>query len=153
VSACVLAHANGYGISVTISLRGAHPGLVWNEAIASQYTLQEAAFYGNLFQVDGSYEPEQPLYACIGRALIAWDDDPAREDTSLDYLQKRICGTGECGLANTGPCTAPIETESICSHDAGWDGYYGDCEGQNYDEPWNLPVFPEVITTYLVDEG
>jgi len=153
MSACVLAHANGYGISVTISLRGEHQGLVWDDAIAEQYTLQEAAFYGNVFQVTGADEPLQPLFACFGRALVAWDEDATHQESSFDYLQKRICGTGDCGLESTGPCTAPIETESICSDDAGWDGYYGNCEGENYDDPLNLPVYPEVITTYLVDEG
>jgi hypothetical protein len=116
--------------------------------------VQEAAFYGNVFQVGGASAPVDPLYACFGRALIAWDDDPSRADSSLDYLQKRICGTGgECGLYSTGPCTAPIETESICSHDAGWEGYYGDCAGETAPDPTNPQVFPEVITTYLVDEG
>lgn len=155
LSACLLAHANHYGVAVTVSLRGAHPGLAWDAGIAEEFTLQEAAFYGNIFQVDGDdpVDLERPLYACSGRALIAWDEDPEHHETSLDYLQKRVCGSGSsCGLNNTGPCVYPIESESICRQDAGWEGYYANCEGENYDDPFLVPVYPEVITTYLVGE-
>ncbi|HEU5057599.1 MAG TPA: hypothetical protein VFU21_13790 [Kofleriaceae bacterium] len=152
ISGCVLAHANAYGVSVEMSLRGAHPGMTWDDRIAEEFVLQEAAFYGNVFEVTGLDYPGQPLYACIGRALIAWEDDPAREDTSLDYLQKRICGTGDCGLNSTGPCTAPVAEGSICSHDAGWEGYYADCEGESYVDPLHVPVYTEVVTSYLVEE-
>ena len=154
ISACVLAHANGYGLAVTISLRGGHPGLRWDESIAAEFDLQEAAFYGNVFEVSGDIaSPDQPLYACAGRALIAFDDDPAHEESSLDYLQKRICGAGDCGLTHTGPCVyPPFMSESVCGEDAGWDGYYANCEGENRADPTALPVYPEVITTYLVDE-
>jgi hypothetical protein len=155
ISACVLAHANKYGISVMISLRGAHRGLVWDQTIAQQYTLQEAAFYGNVFEVGGYDSPEQPVYSCAGRALIAFDEDPDHQESSLDYLQKRICGAGStCGLTHKGPCVFPdIMEASTCSQDAGWDAYYGNCEGENsYQDPELVPVYPEVITTYLVEE-
>jgi hypothetical protein len=157
VSACLLAHANHYGLAVTVSLRGAHTGLAWDAAIAEEFTLQEAAFYGNIFQVDDDdvIDPERPLYACSGRALIAWDEDPEHQESSLDYLQKRICGTGAaCGLNHTGPCVyPPFMTESICRQDAGWEGYYANCEGESLDDPLEgPPVYPEVITTYLVEE-
>lgn len=154
LSACVLAHANAYGVAVTISLRGGHDGLAWDEGIAQEFTLQEAAFYGNVFQVTGDDVPEQPLYACSGRALIAWDEDPEHHESSLDYLQKRICGTGvTCGLNQEGPCVyPPVMQASTCSQDAGWEGYYGDCQGENVEDPAVVPVYPEVITTYLVDE-
>lgn len=152
VSGCLLAHANAYGVAVEVSLRGGHPGLVWDQQIVDEFTLQEAAFYGNVFAVTGFDFAAQPLYACIGRALIAWDEDPAREETSLDYLQKRICGTGDCGLNSTGPCTSPVQNTSICGEDAGWEGYYGNCQGESYDDPLEIPVYREVVTTYLVEE-
>ena len=154
VSACLLAHANAYGIAVTVSLRGNQPGLVWDEAIAAQFELQEAAFYGNVFEVTGDIDGfDEPLYACSGRALIAFDEDPEHHESSHDYLQKRICGVGDCGLTLTGPCVyPPFATESICRQDAGWEGYYANCEGENYDDPELVPVYPEVITTYLVEE-
>ncbi|HEY8142892.1 MAG TPA: hypothetical protein VIG06_09475 [Kofleriaceae bacterium] len=152
ISGCLLAHANAYGVPVEVSLRGANPGMAWDDQIVDEFTLQEAAFYGNVFEVT-SASSRQPLYACIGRALIAWDDDEEHPDNSLDYLQKRICGTGDCGLISTGPCTAPVEPGSICSHDAGWDGYYADCEGESsVTDPLQIPIYPEVVTTYLVEE-
>lgn len=152
ISGCLLAHANAYGVPVEMSLRGAHAGMTWDEQIAARFDLQEAAFYGNAFEVTGLDFPRQPLFACVGRALIAWDDDPVRDGSSLDYLQRRICGTGDCGLNSTGPCTAPVAAGNICSHDAGWEGYYADCQGENFDDPLQTPIFPEVVTAYLVEE-
>ena len=154
ISGCLLAHANAYGVPVTVSLRGGHAGLVWDEAIAAEFDLQEAAFYGNVFEVTGdAFAVDQPLYACSGRALIAFDEDPEHRQSSLEYLQERICGTGDCGLTHTGPCVVPpFATESICRQDAGWDGYYANCEGESFDDPTVVPVYPEVITTYLVEE-
>ncbi len=153
ISACVLAHANAYGVSVEVSLRGSHPGFAWDQSIVEQFSLQEAAFYGNVFQVTGIDYPEQPLYACSGRALVAFDDDDGSHESSLDYLQKRICGTGDCGLNNTGPCVFPdIDSESTCGDDAGWEGYYADCQGEDYRDPLQVPIYPEVVTTYLVEE-
>jgi len=152
ISGCVLAHANAYGIPVEMSLRGSHAGMTWDDQIVEQFTLQEAAFYGNVFQVTGPDYPRQPLFACIGRALVAWDDDEDHPDTSITYLQERICGTGDCGLNSTGPCTAPIQMGNICARDAGWEDYYADCQGENYDDPLQIPVYPEVVTTYLVEQ-
>ncbi len=152
ISGCVLAHANAYGIAVEMSLRGGHAGMTWDDQIASEFTLQEAAFYGNVFQVTGLDYPRQPLYACYGRALLAWDDDDEDHESSIEYLRKRICGTGDCGLNNTGPCTAPVQAGSICAADAGWEGYYADCEGENFVDPEQIPVYPEVVTTYQVEE-
>lgn len=153
VSACVLAHANAFGTPVTLSLRGAHEALGWDEEIAAEFTVQEAAFYGNVFEVQaGTVDPAAPLYACTGRALLAWDEDPSHQESDLDYLQERICGTGDCGLHHTGPCVyPPVHSESTCSGDAGWDGFYQDCEGTDYDDPLATPVYPEVITTYLAE--
>jgi hypothetical protein len=146
LSSCLLAHANAWGQQVTISLRGAHPGLVWDDDIAGEFVLQEAAFYGNVFAVADS-EAATPLYACTGRALLSFDDDAASPSSS-DYLRERICGAGssQCGLVHTGPCHFPIPEGSACVDDAGPDGFFSRCKGGAGD-----PVYPEAITIYLAE--
>jgi len=152
VSACVLAHANAYDLSVTMSLRGDHPALTWSDEIADQYTVQEAAFYGNVFELAGASSAAPPLYACGGRALMSTSEDGEPEtDHSIEYLTQRICGTStQCGFNQTGPCHFSIAAGSACKRDAGPRGSYGDCVGDDLEDPLAPPpVFPEAITTYL----
>jgi hypothetical protein len=153
VSACLVAHANAFGYRVPISLRGKHPGLVWDEAIEADYPLQEGAFYGNLF------DAEEPVaYACAGRALIDFDDDFGGDWTFADgadrYLTQRICSTGQpCGLENTGLCHLPSEVAnelaSACATDAGEASYYGGCRKTAAGPVHGASTVDEVITTYL----
>lgn len=142
VSACVLAHANYDGTSVPISIRGAHPGLVWTEAEIAAYPEQEAAFYGNLFA------PSPELYACAGRAL-RW---------SVDVFTERLCAiAGLCGIAFTGECHAagyaPGELQgdpvSSCRDDAGETGFFTDCRVDLGDIFFEGPTYDEVVTVYL----
>ena len=154
VGACVLAHANAFGVAVTMSLRGEHPGLEWTDADVEQFEVQEAAFYGNLFELVPGAIAGQPLYACSGRALVAFDDDPESEETSHGYLQERICGVGQCGFEFMGPCVyPPVASASTCAVDGGWDGGYASCRGEDLEQPdAQDPVYAEVITAYLADE-
>ena len=69
VSACLLAHANAFGDSVMISMRGDNPGIVWDSTIETDYPLQEGAFYGNAFAAPNPLG-QRPVFACLGRALI-----------------------------------------------------------------------------------
>jgi hypothetical protein len=151
ISACVLAHANAFGVQVTMSLRGDHPGLQWSDADVAEFEVQEAAFYGNLFELEAGAFVGQPLYACSGRALVAFDEDPDDDETSHGYLLERICGVGQCGLEYTGPCVyPPVATASTCAVDGGWNGGYASCRGEEL--ALQDPVYAEVITAYLVEE-
>lgn len=86
VSACLIARVNKYGVSVTISTRGAHPGLGVDEAELAGFGHREGAFWGNLFARTPT------AYACYYEAEIAH----AR-------AQHRACAAGEpdgkgCGM-------------------------------------------------------
>lgn len=145
VSACLLAHANATGDAVWISLRGLHPGLAWDDAIAADFPIQEAAFYGNLFAA------EPALYACIGRSLFngSWA-------TQGSYLHGRVCGVQpeSCGLSQTGSC-APLTGDisgsytAVCDIPAGETGGFGDCHTER--PARTSPAFAEVITVYLAE--
>jgi len=131
VSACLLAHTNMLDLSVPLSLRGAHPGLVWDADIEEEYATQEGAFYGNLFLLPEPFTPPV-LYSCFGRGL----------DPSADYMFERICSAGAiCGLVSMGPCP------EACQDDAGSDSYFGDCNDPD------AGIYREVITTYLETSG
>jgi len=110
VSACMLARTNAFGVKVLISMRSDFPsrapGLqTWQEEDAA-YTLEEATFFGNLFD-------ERPQSYVCGPA-----HDDAEERSLL--AQRRICSLrqalpGEqegdpaptvCGLVHVGRCTA-----------------------------------------------
>ena len=87
VSACVLARTNAYGTPVDVSLRavGHNPALAVSEAEASEYTLHEGAFYGNIFNREDLATPRQ---GCTG------------EDADMAQLLGRICASpgGHCPI-------------------------------------------------------
>jgi hypothetical protein len=127
ISACLLAHVNETGYSVTISVR-AHSGTI--SASASEkdtYLVQEGAFYGNLF---GSSTPA-PTYACQG-------DDPALSVLhSEDRDLRRLCTdtTSSCDITVTGRC------RDVCEDYEPKYGWYN-CTGGS-------TTYTETVAVYL----
>jgi hypothetical protein len=102
VSACLLAHVNGLGVSVAISLRGDHPALAPTIDELAHYTDQEAAFYGNLFiDQDPGTGTIDHAFACTGwalqrdAALAHQPNGPAWIANA--HLAERICGRRDGG--------------------------------------------------------
>jgi hypothetical protein len=87
VSACLLAHANAFGLDVTIDLQGKHAAL--STPPASGFTAQEASFYGNLFG-------QPTMFACIGSSPSAASRSPGRAGTR----RRR-----PCAKATASPCS------------------------------------------------
>jgi hypothetical protein len=132
VSACLLAHVNANGQPYPISLRGDHPGLRATAEAIDEFTRQEAAFYGNVFQ--------RQAHAC----WAAFDDNEQR-------LAGRVCGQidGGCGFMITGACTGNPLTQA-CERPAPEGGGFADCHTGKFTEyPRNSPVIHEVVTVYL----
>lgn len=104
VSACLIAHANAFGQHVTVALRGPHPGLVWSDTIARDYSLQEDALHSNLLDPDGP-----PAHAFAGRALIRrWAHE--RVDSSYPSALSRAAGdrsTSRPGAITSATTTGP----------------------------------------------
>lgn len=120
ISACLLAHANAFGASVEIELRGDHSALVPSGDPA--FSEQEAAFYGDVFNAGDAF-------ACIGSS----SSDP--EGTAT-----RVCGRStECKFTITGTCL-PGSEQAVC---AGGPAVYHGCET---DDP--EVTMDEVITVY-----
>lgn len=149
VTACLLARVNLYGVSVEISLRGVAPQLSVSPDEAELYSLQEGAFYGNIFA-----DPDQPLdwNACRGK-------DQAREE--VGGLEFRDCTEPDpndpthtkCGFKYAGDCgnyTQSFTQPHACRSFDPDEGTYGDClarEENNHEQ--SMKVYREVITTYV----
>lgn len=126
VTACLLARTNLFGRKVFVAMRGAHPNLRSAAESPDEHTVQEGAFYGNLFA-----EPPT-TYACRG------DHPPG----SSDALAHRVCAERDgsasrtrCGFVDMGRCSDVCELEASS-------GYYRRCRG-------GADVHDEVITVYL----
>lgn len=167
VSACLIARVNLYGIPVSISIRGPHKALKVGSAEASDYSIEEGAFYGNVFR---GANTSLVWNACRGR------DQAVSESGTLDL---RDCtepdpdhpGLTKCGFTYAGDCgdwalpanpyacrkfrdtsdpRTIIDSDLLNSRDYRG-GYYEQC----YDRPgpgvWShAERFTEVITVFVM---
>jgi hypothetical protein len=100
VSACVLARANLTGTSVTISVRGDSPALATTFDERTNYNVEEAAFYGDVFSTSTIAKR-----ACNGV-------DQVRDGDTYGDLPLRQCGQPDpnnpgytlCGFIFDGNC-------------------------------------------------
>lgn len=141
VSACLLAHANALGEKVPLSLRGDHPNLAKNPGEEAEFPVEEAAFYGDLF--DGS-QSSPAMFACPG----AGANDPCEAESNA-WLDVRVCASGgsgtvsACGFYVPGNCYDFAAASPGACEDVDADGY-GNCHGAA-----GSPVYEEVITVFL----
>jgi hypothetical protein len=148
VTACLLARVNYFGVKVMISLRGVAPQLLVGRHEAERYSLEEGAFYGNIFS-----DPNKPLdwNACRGK-------DAAAGETG--DLKLRVCTEPDpndpkrtkCGFNYAGDCgsSAGSATESKACNFFDSDGWYDGClASQAADEGPAANPYSEVITTYV----
>jgi hypothetical protein len=149
VSACLLARVNAYELAESISLRGLAPELSVSSDEAESYSLQEGAFFGNVF-TDG----DEPIdwNACRGRSQAAGE---------AGGLNLRDCAEPDpadpthtvCGFNYAGDC-ADFSPESpslyACRSVDDEEGTYGDCHVAPGDGRWpSLKPYREIITTYV----
>ena len=157
VSACLLAHVNALGEHVAISLRGPHPNLEdVSSAERARFSVQEAAFYGNLFRlrsISGS-----TTFACEGGDIYLGHGDSS-------YLSLRLCGdAGEvgdetaCGFTYTGACAPFAKDEDkrwACQGSNGpFKGFFDCLEAPiSNNGPTDAVPYVEVITVFLENTG
>ena len=163
VSACMIARVNLFGIPVAISIRGPHNSLTVTGAEAHDYSLEEGAFYGNIFT-----PPNDPIIwnACRGRSQAVGEggDLGLRDCTEPDPAHPglTLCGftyAGDCAdwapPSNAYACKRFNEPEERCSDD---DGDHGEYEGGYYEQchdsagrgQWkHTDRYDEVITVFV----
>jgi hypothetical protein len=149
ITACLLARVNHYGVTETISMRGVAPELSVSPQESELYSLQEGAFYGNIF-ADG--EGELDWNACRGKDKAATPDE--------GVLAMRACAQPDpndpthtmCGFKYTGDCGSfgSLPERHACWTFDSEDGSFGDCttaEGKT--DARSLRLYREVISTYV----
>jgi hypothetical protein len=100
VSACLLARCNAHDVAVEISLRGENPALVLAAGEAQGFTVEEGAFYGDVFTVEG-----QPIvwFACRGAGKTSGEFGSLveRDCASPDPANPAVT---QCGFTYSGNC-------------------------------------------------
>jgi hypothetical protein len=154
VSACLLAHVNGYGIEVPISLRGLHHALRASEEEKATFTVQEAAFFGNVFDAsEGEDDLGDPaFYSCGGSKLLT----QCNGDLSSYRPQRSCADRMDCALKFAGTCKAPkTHVGNACQTSLSTG--FRDCRPVLSDKsghyPKGTPKYEEVITVWLQPES
>jgi len=150
VTACLLAHTDGYDMQVPISLRGSAPGLATSLEEEQEYSVQEASFYGNLFTSGGNGDDLSiPIYACAGSGV----QSACNVGGNGQYRPLRSCTpTGQCQLHVPGACydITPAKRDSC---ESVIEGGYSECHTTTAARPatWGALAasYPEVVTVYL----
>jgi hypothetical protein len=145
VSACMLARVNNSGHSILISLRGPHAALDVTTEEMNEYSLEEGAFYGDIFTSDG----EDPVFlSCRGSDLHSGEFD--------DTFTLRQCSqptaegsTTLCGMTFAGDC-GDFGSDWACARSG---AYYGRCHARaSSNGTWNEGIanrYEEVITVFV----
>lgn len=148
ITACLLARVNLYGIKQIISMRGAAPELSISPGETERFSLQEGAFYGNIF-----VDPDAPLNwnACRGRDQMAGEEGglELRDCTEPD---PNDAGRTKCGFKYAGDCgnfTGSSTHVPACWSLDPEDGAYSDCLVPEANGQTPSRVHHEVITTYV----
>lgn len=132
VSACVLSRVNFFGVPVPISLQGDHaiPELRTRGDESRDFTIEEGAFYGNIFL------PDAVAYVCKGRGPMPKDNP---------WVGKRVCTEVQDGSAVVTKCNFILAgaCADVCATRNAVSGAYEKCKAPDGQ------VYSEVLTTYL----
>jgi len=140
VSACLFARVNKAGISVQISLRGPHGALTTTADELSTWTLEEGAFWGNVF-----FTEPIDWNACRGVDQAAGESGQLA-DRDCTEPDPENPGFTLCGFEYAGDC-GDFALQAACrSFDA--DGmYYESCSTPS---PGGHERYQEAITTFVM---
>ncbi|WP_437673404.1 hypothetical protein [Sorangium sp. So ce131] len=150
VSACLLAHVNGYGVEVAISLRGRHPALATDSVERSAYQEEEVSFFGNVFQPidrrDELGDIGARMYSCGGALLQL-----SCAGSEGAFAPERTCASkADCGIKFLGPCRDLMSSGASVCKNVSLEGY-SQCEApasltarKAKETPYN-----EVVTVFL----
>jgi hypothetical protein len=149
ISACIFARVNANDTAEAISLRGPHPALIVSVDEAELFTVEEGAFYGNLFNHE-----DDPIdwNACRG------EDQASGEFAGLvlrDCAEEDPANPGKsyCGFTYAGDCrdySPATPSAYACKSFDSIQGIYGDCHNASGDGHWpSSKTYREVITVYV----
>jgi hypothetical protein len=155
ISACLLAHVNGYGVQVPISLRGNHPALTADTGERTSYGVQEVSFFGDLFgsdeaeeeDADGDSSAVVPMYACGGQS-----QQVACGSSGANFWPARSCANAaDCEIQFLGACHDMSSAKAHVCGSVLADGY-SKCHTAAKSSFGFWPygqVYSEVVTVYM----
>ncbi|HEY4178975.1 MAG TPA: hypothetical protein VGM90_19145 [Kofleriaceae bacterium] len=127
VTACLLARVNNNDVSVQISMRGPHDELTADATEKATYSLEEGAFFGDVFTTTTG---DIQAYACRGRGQAAGEPTSgALADRDCTEPDPANPGKTLCGMFYAGDCAdfAPPANKYACRSQDADDGFYVDC--------------------------
>jgi len=161
ISACVFAKINARDVAINFSMRGPNPALTVDSLEREVFSVEEGAFYGNMFT-----PPDQPIlwFACQGRGQAAGESGLI--DRVCAAPDKAHPGLTQCGFFFAGNC-GDFAREFACDHFSEHGDFYRDCHASPVDrndhghgdsdsgydggdDRDHRHVFPEVITTFVI---
>jgi hypothetical protein len=159
VSACMFARVNALAVVIPISMRGRHPQLATSAGERANWTLEEAAFYGDAF---GPLNQPLQWFACRGRDKAAGNAGQLanRECAAPDPAHPgfTLCGmifAGDCGsFARDQACESFSASGTFYDrcHTSPLRHHHGDQDADRdhgRDDDDDAHVFNEVITTFV----
>jgi hypothetical protein len=149
VSACIFARVNAADVAVPISVRGANLALATDADERSVWSVEEGAFYGNLFT-----PLDQPILwiACRGAGQVTQPDASGLADRRCATPDPANPGLTMCGFIFAGDCGS-FATNQVCDQFSASGTFYRQCHQaplENRAKTGGInPPFAQVITTYV----
>jgi hypothetical protein len=148
ISACIFARVNTRDVALPISLRGSNLALATNADERAGWSVEEGAFYGNLFT-----PLDQPILwiACRGAGQAAGETGGLieRDCTEPDPANP---GFTQCGFIYAGDCGS-YSNDQACEQFSAGGAFYRRCHQAPLFHPikngGSNPAFSQVITTYV----
>jgi hypothetical protein len=148
ISACIFARVNANDVALPISMRGANLALATDADERAAWSVEEGAFYGNLFT-----PMDQPILwvACRGAGQASGE---------FGGLIERDCaepdpgnpGFTRCGFIYAGDCGS-FSSNQACEQFSAGGSFYRRCHEAPLTSPvkngGSNPLFSQVITTYV----
>lgn len=162
LSACLFARVNRHGVTKDISLRGRNEGLEVTQFEQQMFTVQEGAFFGNLFDKPDCDMDEIDWNACSGAGIAtasAAERDCAVENLN-GYTEGGVWfppepGRTICGFKYAGPCGKLDENGDTLDQDYSCDFYnpattiFQSCHERAGKKGGKGHKYQEIITTYV----
>jgi hypothetical protein len=149
ISACMFSRVNANDVPLPISMRGANVALATDSDERTGWSVEEGAFYGNLFTPGND-----PILwiACRGAGQLASPDASglvARDCAKPDPANP---GFTQCGFIFAGDCGA-FASDQACEQFSASGTFYRRCHqaplSSRAKNGGSDPVFAQVITTYV----
>jgi hypothetical protein len=149
ISACMFSRVNDNDVPLPISLRGSNAALATDADERTGWTVEEGAFYGNLFTPG-----DQPILwiACRGSGQLSHPDAGGLTDRNCAKPDPDNPGLTLCGFVFAGDCGA-FASDQTCESFSASGTFYRRCHQSplaNHSKDGGIdPVFSQVITTYV----